>query len=83
VIEAEKGGIFRSDDGGENWQLLTDDHRFRQRAWYYSHIFADPKSADTVYILNTGVYRSNDGGKTFAPCAHSPRRQSRALDRSQ
>jgi photosystem II stability/assembly factor-like uncharacterized protein len=67
VIEAEKGGIFRSDDGGENWQLLTDDHRFRQRAWYYSHIFADPKSADTVYILNTGVYRSNDGGKTFAP----------------
>ncbi len=65
VVEADKGGIFRSDDGGENWQLLTDDHRFRQRAWYYSHIFADPKSADTVYILNTGVYRSNDGGKTF------------------
>jgi photosystem II stability/assembly factor-like uncharacterized protein len=67
VIEAEKGGIYRSDDGGENWQLLTDDHRFRQRAWYYSHIFADPKSADTVYILNTGIYRSNDGGKTFTP----------------
>jgi photosystem II stability/assembly factor-like uncharacterized protein len=66
VVEAEKGGIYRSDDGGENWQLLTDDHRFRQRAWYYSHIFADPKSADTVYILNTGVYRSNDGGKTFS-----------------
>jgi photosystem II stability/assembly factor-like uncharacterized protein len=66
VVEAEKGGIFRSDDGGENWQLLTDDHRFRQRAWYYSHIFADPKSADTVYILNTGVYRSSDGGKTFS-----------------
>jgi photosystem II stability/assembly factor-like uncharacterized protein len=65
VVEAEKGGIYRSDDGGENWQLLTDDHRFRQRAWYYSHIFADPKSVDTVYILNTGVYRSNDGGKTF------------------
>jgi photosystem II stability/assembly factor-like uncharacterized protein len=66
VVEAEKGGIYRSDDGGENWQLLTDDHRFRQRAWYYSHIFADPKSADTVYILNTGIYRSNDGGKTFS-----------------
>jgi photosystem II stability/assembly factor-like uncharacterized protein len=66
VVEAEKGGIYRSDDAGENWQLTTDDHRFRQRAWYYSHIFADPKSADTVYILNTGVYRSNDGGKTFS-----------------
>jgi len=67
VIEAEKGGIYRSDDGGDSWKIMTDDHRFRQRAWYYSHIFADTKSADTVYILNTGVYRSNDGGKTFAP----------------
>jgi photosystem II stability/assembly factor-like uncharacterized protein len=67
VIEAEKGGIYRSDDGGDSWRLMTDDHRFRQRAWYYSHIFADPKSAETVYILNTGVYRSNDGGKTFTP----------------
>ncbi len=65
VIEADKGGIYRSDDGGESWHLMTDDHRFRQRAWYYSHIFADPKSADSVYILNTAVYRSNDGGKTF------------------
>jgi photosystem II stability/assembly factor-like uncharacterized protein len=66
VIEAEKGGIYRSDDGGDSWHIMTDDHRFRQRAWYYSHIFADPKSADTVYILNTSAYRSNDGGKTFA-----------------
>ncbi|MGD0569461.1 MAG: hypothetical protein ABSA78_13755 [Candidatus Sulfotelmatobacter sp.] len=66
VIEAEKGGIYRSDDGGDSWHIMTDDHRFRQRAWYYSHIFADPKSADMVYILNTSAYRSNDGGKTFA-----------------
>ena len=65
VVEADKGGIFRSDDGGETWHLMTDDHRFRQRAWYYSHIFADPRAADTVYILNTAAYRSNDGGKTF------------------
>src|SRR5690349_4466047 len=72
VIEAQKGGIYRSDDGGDTWQLMTDDHRFRQRAWYYSHIFADPKSEDTVYILNAGVYRSHDGGKTFAriPAPH-------------
>jgi len=65
VVEADKGGIFRSDDGGQTWHLMTDDHSFRQRAWYYSHIFADPKAADTVYILNTSAYRSNDGGKTF------------------
>jgi len=65
VVEADKGGIYRSDDSGETWRLMTDDHRFRQRAWYYSHIFADPKAAETVYILNTAVYRSTDGGKTF------------------
>jgi photosystem II stability/assembly factor-like uncharacterized protein len=71
VVEAEKGGIYRSDDGGDTWHITTDDHRFRQRAWYYSHIFADPKSEDTVYILNTAAYRSNDGGKTFTSI-HAP-----------
>jgi len=65
LIEAEKGGLFRSDDGGEKWQLVNDDRRYRQRAWYYTHVFADPKNPDVVYILNTGTYRSIDGGKTF------------------
>ena len=71
LIEAEEGGVYRSDDFGENWQKITDDHRFRQRAWYFTHIFADPMAVDTVYILNTGIYRSTDGGKSwnslFAP----------------
>ena len=78
VVEAEKGGIYRSDDGGDSWNRLTDDHRFRQRAWYYSHIFADPKSADTVYILNTAAYRSDDGGKTFRSI-HAPHGDNHAL----
>ncbi len=78
VVEAEKGGIYRSDDGGDTWHITTDDHRFRQRAWYYSHIFADPKSEDTVYILNTAAYRSNDGGKTFASI-HAPHGDNHAL----
>ncbi len=65
AIEAKEGGIFRSDDGGESWTRINSDHRFRQRAWYYSHIFADPVAPDTVYVLNTGVFRSSDGGKNF------------------
>jgi len=65
IIEAEKGGIYRSDDAGESWNLINPDHRFTQRAWYFHHIFADPKNADTVYVLNTGVSRSTDGGKSF------------------
>jgi photosystem II stability/assembly factor-like uncharacterized protein len=65
LIEAEEGGIYRSSDGGDTWTRVNDDERYRQRAWYFSHIFADPKSADTVYVENTGLFRSNDGGKTF------------------
>jgi photosystem II stability/assembly factor-like uncharacterized protein len=65
IIEAKEGGIYRSDDAGNTWTRVNDDERYRQRAWYYMHIFADPKSADTLYVLNTGAFRSNDGGKTF------------------
>jgi photosystem II stability/assembly factor-like uncharacterized protein len=65
LVEAEKGGLYRSDDAGATWERVTDDHRFRQRAWYFTHIFADPKNADGVYILNTGMFRSTDAGKSF------------------
>jgi len=65
IVEAEDGGVFRSDNGGKNWTKTNEQRNLRQRAWYYSRIYADPKSADTVYVLNTGFYRSNDGGRTF------------------
>ncbi len=65
IIEAEKGGIYRSEDAGETWHLVNGDHRFTQRAWYFHHIIADPKSADTLYVLNTAMYRSTDAGKSF------------------
>jgi photosystem II stability/assembly factor-like uncharacterized protein len=67
LVEADKGGLFRSDDGGDNWTLTNSDRQYRQRAFYYTHVFADPGSADGVYVLNTGMYRSNDGGRTFRP----------------
>jgi photosystem II stability/assembly factor-like uncharacterized protein len=72
IIEAKEGGIFRSEDGGENWTKANDDGRFRQRAWYFSKIYADPKSPDTVYVLNTGAFKSVDGAKSFTllPARH-------------
>jgi len=72
LIEAEKGGLYRSDDGGDKWERVNDDERYRQRAWYFSHVFADPKNPDTVYVLNTGMFRSTDAGKTFTllPAPH-------------
>ena len=65
LIEAKEGGLYRSNDAGNSWTRVNEDERYRQRAWYFSHVFADPKSVDTVYVLNTGAFRSNDGGKTF------------------
>jgi photosystem II stability/assembly factor-like uncharacterized protein len=65
IIEAKEGGIYRSDDAGVNWTRVNEDGRFRQRAWYFSKVYADPKSPDTVYVLNTGAFKSVDGGKTF------------------
>ena len=67
LVEADKGGLFRSDDGGDTWTLTNSDRQYRQRAFYYTHVFADPRNADGVYVLNTGMYRSNDGGRTFRP----------------
>jgi len=65
IIEAMDGGVFCSDDGGETWSRMNNERRLRQRAWYYSRIYADPKDAETVYVLNTGLYRSVDRGKTY------------------
>ncbi len=65
-IESDEGGLFRSDDWGKNWTKMTDDRRIRQRAWYYSHVFADPKNPDCVYILNVGFHKSTDGGRTLS-----------------
>lgn len=64
-IESEKGGLYVSNDAGEHWSLVNDDDRFRQRAWYFTHIYADPKDVNKVYVLDTGVFRSIDGGRTW------------------
>jgi photosystem II stability/assembly factor-like uncharacterized protein len=65
LIEADSGGVFRSDDAGATWTRTNSERNLRQRAWYYTQIYADPKDSATVYALNTGMYRSTDGGKTF------------------
>jgi len=65
IVESAEGGVFRSDDAGESWIRTNDERKLRQRAFYYSRIYADPKDRDTVYALNTGFYKSTDGGETF------------------
>jgi len=65
IIEAQDGGVFRSDDGGKKWQKVNEERKLRQRAWYYTRIYADSENKDIVYVLNVRFWRSKDGGKTF------------------
>ena len=65
IIEAEDGGVFRSEDGGDTWNQVNDDRNLRQRAWYYTRIYADTQNEDAVYVLNVGFWKSKDGGKTY------------------
>jgi photosystem II stability/assembly factor-like uncharacterized protein len=65
LVENENGGLFVSDDAGTSWKLVTANRNVRQRAFYYTHVYADPGNKDTIYMLNVGLFRSTDGGKTM------------------
>ncbi len=69
MVEAAEGGVFRSRDGGDTWEKTNDNRELRQRAWYYTRIYADPKDEDAVYVLNVLFHKSKDGGKTFSSIA--------------
>ncbi|MCB0686058.1 MAG: glycosyl hydrolase [Saprospiraceae bacterium] len=67
IVETEKSksGLYRSDNGGVNWKLMSNDQNITARSWYYMEVFADPNNQDVVYVLNAPLMRSIDGGKTF------------------
>ena len=72
LIEAEKGGLFRSDDGGENWTLASGSHELRQRAWYYTTLTVSPANPDEVWCPQVPLLKSIDGGKTFEHVSGPP-----------
>jgi photosystem II stability/assembly factor-like uncharacterized protein len=65
VENKDKGGLYRSGDGGKTWSQVNSERKLRQRAWYYTRVYADTHDEDVVYVLNVQYHKSTDGGKTF------------------
>jgi photosystem II stability/assembly factor-like uncharacterized protein len=72
IVDAKAGGLYRSDDGGATWRLADKDPRLWDRGWYFCHVSVDPRNADVVYISDTSLYRSSDGGEHFTAIKGSP-----------
>ncbi|PHS67004.1 MAG: glycosyl hydrolase [Flavobacterium sp.] len=67
IVESkDKGGVYKSTDGGETWNNINSERKLRQRAWYYSRIYADPQDINVIYVLNVNYHKSTDGGKTYS-----------------
>ena len=65
IVENKDGGVFRSEDGGNTWKRINQSRSLRQRAWYYSRIYADPMDEEVVYVMNVRYHKSKDGGQNF------------------
>ena len=65
LIENEKGGIYKSTDAGKTFTLINSERKLRQRAWYYTRLYADTQDENILYVLNVRYHKSTDGGKTY------------------
>ena len=72
VVDAKQGGLYRSDDAGQSWKLADSEQRIWGRGWYFGVVEVDPKNADVVYVANTSVYKSTDGGHSFTGFKGAP-----------
>src|SRR5262249_4312442 len=65
VVEAEDGGMYRSDDAGATWRRTSASRSIATRPWYYSGVTADPKTPDVVYVMGSVIIKSTAGGVTY------------------
>ncbi|MDE2235597.1 MAG: hypothetical protein KGK44_08635 [Gammaproteobacteria bacterium] len=72
LVDASQGGLYKSEDGGVHWTRVSDDSRIWERGWYFGGVSVDPKNPETVYVCDTVIYKSTDGGKTFLPMKGDP-----------
>ncbi len=72
IVDAKDGGLYVSENGGSSWKKACSDRRIWERGWYFAGVAVDPKDADAVYVCDVALYRSTDGGRTFAPFKGAP-----------
>ncbi len=72
VDAREQGGVYRSDDAGESWKLVSTERRVWGRGSDFAEIRVHPKNPDVVYAANTASYRSTDGGITWTSFKGAP-----------
>ena len=66
IVQAQSGGVFHSNDGGATWKRVNAEMKLRQRAFYYTAIYADPTNAKVAYAPQVdGVFKTTDSGKTW------------------
>ena len=75
IIEANEGGLFRSDDGGGSWAKVNDSRPLRQRAWYYHTLTLHPNNENILYAPQVNLLQSIDGGKSFGTVRGPPPRR--------
>jgi photosystem II stability/assembly factor-like uncharacterized protein len=71
IVENEQYGVYHSNNGGDTWSRVSTMNDLTQRPWYFSQIFADTKSENTLYVLNVRFFKSIDGGASWKPVANN------------
>jgi photosystem II stability/assembly factor-like uncharacterized protein len=72
IVDAKEGGLFSSSDAGATWTKVSADNRIWGRGWYFNKVTADPKDPDTVFVQNTSIYKSTNGGKNWTAIKGAP-----------
>ena len=72
IVDAKEGGLFSSNDAGATWTKISADARIWGRGWYFNKVTTDPKDPDTVYVQNTSIYKSTNGGKNLTAIKGAP-----------
>jgi photosystem II stability/assembly factor-like uncharacterized protein len=65
VDSEEKSGVYRSEDAGRTWELVSDDPNVTVRPFYFHHLYASPVNGDELWVLTNKLWQSLDGGKTW------------------